>query len=38
MAGLMATGQLEPHLERALAGGAGSGEVARAVPATQQAR
>ncbi|GEL74877.1 MULTISPECIES: DUF962 domain-containing protein [Myxococcus] len=38
MAGLMAIGRLAPHLERARAGGVGSGEVARAVPATQQVR
>ncbi|HZI14038.1 MAG TPA: DUF962 domain-containing protein [Myxococcus sp.] len=38
MAGLMATGQLKPHMERALATGTGSGTAARAVPATQQAR
>ncbi|WP_141588930.1 DUF962 domain-containing protein [Myxococcus sp. AB056] len=38
MAGLMAIGRLAPHLERARASGEGSGEVARAVPATQQVR
>lgn len=37
MAGLMAIGQLKPHLERALAAGRGSG-AASPVPATQQAR
>jgi hypothetical protein len=35
MAGLMATGQLKPHMERALAAGSGA---ASAVPVTQQAR
>lgn len=37
MAGLMAAGRLAPHLDQARAGGMGSGEVARAVPAAQQA-
>lgn len=38
MAGLMAAGQLRPHMERALATGTGSGAAARAAPVTQQAR
>ncbi|AKQ70559.1 hypothetical protein A176_007471 [Myxococcus hansupus] len=37
MAGLMAAGRLGPHMERALDGGMGSGQVNRAVPAAQQA-
>ena len=38
MAGLMAVGQLGPHMDRALAGGAGSGAANRLSAAQQQAR
>ncbi|MBZ4420500.1 DUF962 domain-containing protein [Myxococcus sp. RHSTA-1-4] len=38
MAGLMAAGQLGPHMERALAGGPGSGAANRMPAAQQQVR